>query len=114
MTFTVFYDRKNFFGEWEYSVEEKTTIYSKEHMIDVFRKCMASFSKVRSFCFRMETDDRNGEMYIIEQSADDAQGGVYTVTHCEAWNIHNTPVKMSGRAVKKLAIEVWDKCLEVA
>ena len=114
MTFTAFYDRKNYFGDWEYCVEDKTTVYSKEHMVDIFRKCMASFSKVRNFCFRMETDNRNGEMYIIQQNMEDAQGGVYTVTHCDAWDIRHKPVKMSGRAVKKIALDVWDKCMDAA
>ena len=107
MTVRVFYDRKDFFGNWEYDVEDATELYSKEHMTDVVRKCVNSFGKVRSFCFRIETG-WNGELYVVEQSAEDAAGGVYTVSHRRAWNSIDSPVKMSGAALKRLIRSVWD------
>lgn len=108
MTFRVFYDRKNFFGEWEYNADETTAIHSQERLVDVFRKCMNSFGRVRNFCFRIELD-KNGEMWIVEQSMEDAQGGVYNVTYCRAWNSIETPQKMSGRALKKVLMAAWEQ-----
>ena len=102
MTIRVFYDRKDFFGGWQYAVDNSTEIYSAEHLTDALRKCFYSFGRVRSFCFRVET---SGEMWLVEQSTDDTKNAVYSVKHIYGGRNTDVPVKMSATAIRKLARE---------
>lgn len=102
MTIRVFYDRKDFFGNWEYSVESAVEIDSAERLTDALRKCFYSFGRVRSFAFRIETA---GEAWLVEQSSDDTRNAVYTVKRIFGGRNTDLPVKMSASALRKLARE---------
>ena len=109
MIFRVFYDRKDFFGQWDYNVDEHTTIQTKESMTDAMRKCFSSFGRVRNFCFRAESEQRGGEFYLVERrSNEDAMNGTYTVTHRRSTNNIEQPIKMSGNAIKALIKNMYE------
>lgn len=101
--FRVFYDRKDFFGNWQYAVEDVAEIYSAERFTDALRKCFYSFGRVRNYAFRIEDGHQGGEFYLIEQNTEDARQGVYTVTHRHSPVNIDAPVKMSASAIRKIA-----------
>ena len=99
MKIRAFFDCKDFFGNWQYSVDNDTAIFSPEQLTDALRKCFYSFGRVRNFSFRIETRE---ELYLVEQSTDDTRNAVYTVTHIYGRS-NDTPEKMSAAAIRKLA-----------
>ena len=102
MVVRAFFDSRDFFGNWQYNIDNATEIFSAEHLTDALRKCFYSFGRVRSFSFRIETA---GESWLVEQSSDDSRNAVYTVTHIYGGRNTDIPVKMSAAAIRKLARE---------
>lgn len=110
MTIRVFYNRRGFFGNWDYCAEDYLIVCSEETLKNAVKKCFSSFPRVLSFSFRLETDN---EMYLIEQTDGDARGSVYTVTHVYGLN-RDVPVKMSAAAIRKLARDMLTAETEAA
>lgn len=112
MIITVFYDRRDFFGAWDYNVEEHAQVFDGEALSERTKKCFSSFGRVRNFAFRVEDGKMYGESYLVERKPGDAEAGVFTVTHIYGGINNDSPVKMSGTATHKLIREFFKKTIE--
>ena len=111
MGITVFFDERDFFGGWQYCVEQHRSFFGTDEANDAIKKCFGAFGKMRNFAFRVDDGNRYGELYLIERLPGDAEAGVYTVTHIYGNNNKDCPVKMGSAAAKKLVREFFKKTI---
>ncbi len=82
-------------------IDEEITVRDEKTFTDVLRL----FREPYKYESRIDIEDGNGACYFIRRNSEDVQNGVFDVTYSPAWNIHNMPMKMTGKALKKKLTE---------
>lgn len=110
---SVFYDRKNFFGNWDIMVEDTGIVASKEGMKAMLSLCFAGFKEkkgIRNFSFRVDfnLNGKYTDRYVVERNF----GGdttVYRVTRAYNISSNDEPKYMSKRKINELMLELLER-----
>ena len=110
---SAFYDRKNFFGNWDTMVEDTCIVASEAGMKAMLSLCFAGFKEkkgISGFSFRVDFNlgGRYSDRYAIEKSYS-ADNTVYRVTHCYNMSSNDEPLYMTKRKINELMLKMLEK-----
>jgi hypothetical protein len=105
MKITVFYDRKNFFGNMHIWTDEEEVIHSESELKKYLRILFSAMKKdvYQRTTFRIEAD---AGFYMVVDRYDGQAESFRTVYH-GSWNSEDVPVMFSQRNLTSWALDVW-------
>ena len=108
MNIRVFYSKKDFFGQWQYNIEDVKKIETEKDLNETLRKCLNSFEKTRGFCFRVEGENSTNTMILVERKAEQ-HIDYYTMTLARAWNNIDPPTEVYKKHLKEYILKLWNE-----
>lgn len=108
MEFHLFYGRFGFIGYvYEEEVVHATSDESFERTLAGLFRALDEKGCAYKYTARCEAAD--GQYWVIERDDEDLQNRTFTVTHYQAWNIQDTPERMSKRQLRALLNKAYKK-----
>lgn len=103
MKITVKYERQNFFGGYECA--EATTIC----VADTIKKAFAGFKKDRSFVVFISEENGTNETKFYYDTITDFENGYVTMQYSRSFWSHDTPVQITFKEARKMAMDLVKK-----